>query len=270
MTYADLLRKRFPQLEPRVDDLFLLEAHQVAELPVRAPTRELGAVLHAHPRVRRFLTARYPPIEAYVVQLLAEHDPVADADLARAETSLLWEIADWIVYQRAPHLYDEASEYDPDLSAITDVVDLEGKVVIDAGAGTGQLAIAVAATARHVFAVEPVATLRRYIQDRAADAGIDNLYVVDGLLSAIPLPPSTADVLLTRQAIGWNLADELPEIERVLRPGGVALHLVGPLHPRPPDDHLRQQLLVDGYQPGTYREGAIEKRRFWKRFGSDA
>ncbi len=269
MTYADLLRKRFAGLDPRVDDLFLLEAHQIAELPVRAPARQLAAVLHAHPRVRRFLEVRHPPIEPYLTGLLAEHDPVAGSDLVDGEATLLWEIADWIVYQRAPQLYDEASDFDPELSAIADVVGLDDKVVIDAGAGTGKMAIAAAATARHVFAVEPVATLRRYVRDRAAQHGIDNLYVVDGLLSAIPLPPASADVLLTRQAIGWNLAEELPEIERVLGPGGIALHLVGPLHPPHHGDRLHQQLLAAGYQPGTYREASNEKRKFWKRFGSE-
>ena len=228
MTYADLLRERFAGLDPQVDDLFLLEAHQVAELPVRAPSRELAAVLHAYPRLRRFFAARHPPIEGYLTRLLAEHDPVADDELPDAETALLWEIADWIVCQRAPERYDERSDFDPGLSAITDVVDLDGKVVIDAGAGTGRMAIAAAPAARHVFAVEPVATLRRYMRDRAVQLRIDNLFVLDGLLSAIPLPSASADVLL--------------------------------------GDRLHQQLLAAGYQPGTYHEGSAVKRKLWKRF----
>ena len=269
MTYAELLRKRFAGLDPRVDDLFLLEAHQVAELPVRAPARDLAAVLHANPSVRRFLTTRHPPIDGYLTQLLVEHDPVADEQRSDAEAALLWEIADWIVYPRAPERYDETSDFDPDLYAITDVVDLDGRVVIDAGAGTGRMAISVASTAQHVFAVEPVAALRRYMRERAAQREIDNLFALDGLLSAIPLPSNSAEVLLTRQAIGWNLADELVEIERVLKPDGIALHLVGPLDPPPPGDRLHQQLLAAGYRPATYQEGSSLKRKFWKRFDSE-
>ena len=74
--------------------------------------------------------------------------------------------------------------------------------------------------ARTVFAVEPVATLRAYMRAKAARLGIGNLYVLDGTLDAIPLPPGTADLLVTCRAIGWNLQAELTEIERILRPDG--------------------------------------------------
>jgi predicted RNA methylase len=49
---------------------------------------------------------------------------------------------------------------------VSDVTMLTDKVVIDAGAGTGRVAFDAAALARHVFAVEPVGTLRQYIRDR--------------------------------------------------------------------------------------------------------
>jgi SAM-dependent methyltransferase len=269
VTYADALQSRFPGLDPQVDDLFLLEAHQIASLPTRAPSRDLAAVLHAYPRVRRFFVARHPPIEGYLAQLLAEHGPAVVEELLDREAALLWEIADWIVYQRAPQLYGDMSDLDPGLTAISDVVSLDGKVVIDAGAGTGRMAFAAAGTARHVFAVEPVATLRRYMRERAARLGIGNLFVVDGFLDAIPLPAATADVLLTRQAIGWRLAEELLEIERVVKPDGTAVHLVGMPHPAPPDDDLHTQLVADGYRPGTYRAGSTVKRKYWKRFETE-
>jgi hypothetical protein len=66
VSYARLLQEMFPDLEPMVDDLFLLEAHQIARLPERAPARELAAVLHAHPGLNRFLTTRHPPIRGFV------------------------------------------------------------------------------------------------------------------------------------------------------------------------------------------------------------
>ena len=267
MTYADALARRFPDLDPQLDDLLLLEAHQIAQLPTRAPAAELAAVLHAHPQVRRFLVARHPPIEDFVQRLLSDHD-AADVDVDAAERSLLWEIADWIVYQRAPHLYDRTSDFDPELGAITDVVPLEGKAVVDAGAGTGEMSIAAARLARHVTAVEPVAALRRYLRDRATRLGIDNLFVVDGTLDAMPLPPGSTDVLLTRQAIGWSLADELREIERVVRAGGHALHLLGMPHPAPPDDALHGSLVADGYRAATYTEAGTVMRKYWKRVGA--
>ena len=112
----------------------------------------------------------------------------------------------------------------------------------------------VAPTAEAVFAVEPVATLRAYIRDKATELGFDNVFVIDGLLSNVPLPARTLDVLLTQRAIGWDLQAELAEIERVVRPGGVALHLTG--KPFPPEDHtLHDGLSAGGYTQSAYEDG---------------
>lgn len=137
-------------------------------------------MLHAHPRLLRFFVARYPPIEGFLDELLSVRGPIEKCDLESCEQALLWEIADWIVYQRAPESYDTGSNVDWDVAAVTEVVTLDGEVVIDAGAGTGRVAFDVAPTARHVFAVEPVATLRQYLREKATRLGIDNLYVLDG------------------------------------------------------------------------------------------
>ena len=110
-------------------------------------------------------------------------------------------------------------------------------------------------------------TFRQYMREKATRLGIEDLFVVDGFLHAIPLPPASADVLLTCRAIGWRLEEELPEIERVVKPGGVALHLFGMPHPAPPDEELDQILLAHGYQPGTYQEGSALKRKYSKQIG---
>ena len=267
MTYADLLREMFPDLTPEVDDLFLLEAHQIAGLPERAPAAELAAVLHAHPHLYRFFVVRCPQIEAFLVRLLADHGPVGAGELVSCEQALLWEIADLIAYERAPESYDTGAKVDWDLSAVTDLVDLAGKVVIDAGAGTGRVALDAAPAARHVFAIEPVTTLRQYLREKATRLEIDNLYVVDGFLHAIPLPPETADVLLTCQAIGWNLPDELAEIERVVKPGGSAMHLFGAPGATQPNNPLHPPLVAAGYQPGTYQKRGTHISTYWKQIG---
>lgn len=267
MTYARRLQERFPDLAPTVDDLLLLEAHQIAQLPDRAPRRELAVVLHAFPRLVRFFVVRYPPGEAFLSSLMADHEPVTGRELAERADVLLWEIGDWIVYQRLPERYDEQAHFEPGLTAIVDMAPVEGKVVIDAGAGTGQVACAAAPVARHVFAVEPVATLRRYMRDKVRQRGLDNVFVMDGFLHDLPIPPGAADVLLTRQAIGWNLDAELDEVERVLGPDGVALHLLGMPYPAGPEDSYHSVLLARGYEAGSYREGGLLKRRYWAQTG---
>lgn len=263
--YAGSLQRMFPALDPVVDDLFLLEAHQIGGLPDRAPSRELAAVLHADPRLHRFFVTRHPPIEEYLSRVMTEHGPAATDDLATCRQTLVWELADLIVYQRAPESYDTGSRVDWDIAAVTEKVDLEGKVVIDAGAGTGRVAFDAAPIARHLYAVEPVARLRRYMREKAVRVGIENLFVLDGFLHAIPLPTGSADVLLTCQAIGWKLDEELREIERVVKPGGTAMHLFGSASAV--DNPLHEQLVTSGYQSDTYQKESLQIHRYWKQAG---
>ena len=267
MGYAELLRGRFPDLNPVVDDLFLLEAHQIAELPHRVPAGDLGVVLRAHPRLHRFLVTRCPAARESFDQMLA-HQPSTVDDVTAREQAVVWEIADWIVYQRAPQDYDTHAGIDWTLAAVTDVTTLTDKVVIDAGAGTGRVAFDAAPAARHVFAVEPVATLRRYIRDKATRRHVDNLFVLDGFLHAVPLPAASADVLLTCQAIGWNLPEEIAEIDRVVKHGGVAMHLFGTPAAARPENPLSQALLRYGYDPRTHQDGSLVVHSFHKTIGT--
>jgi SAM-dependent methyltransferase len=181
--------------------------------------------------------------------------------------TLLWEIAEWIVYQREPETYDTAALASWDLDGVAQKVALDGKVVIDAGAGTGRVAFAVAHLARHVFAVEPVATLRKFVREKATSLRIGNLFVLDGLLSAIPLPARIADVLLTYQAIGWDVAPELAEVERVVKEGGTAMHMLGGPGVTESDNPLHDPLLARGYRSDIFEKGDVRMIRYWKQIG---
>jgi SAM-dependent methyltransferase len=258
----------FPDLNPELDDLFLLEAHEIADLPVRVPERELGAVLHAHPRLHRFLVTRCPAVTEQLAVLVAKYGPHGVDDLAPSEKAVVWEVADLIVYQRAPEYYETHAGVDWTIEAVSEAVPLQDKVVIDAGAGTGRVTFDVAPAARHVFAVETVATLRRFMRDKAADLQRDNVFVLDGFLHAIPLPAASADVLLTCQAVGWALPGEMAEIERVVKPGGVAMHLFGRPGAARSDTPLFQALQAYGYQRRTYQDGTMAIRCYSKTIGA--
>ena len=65
------------------------------------------------------------------------------------------------------------------------------------------------------------------MREKAEREKVGNLFVIDGFLHAIPLPDDTVDVLITSNAIGWNLELEMREVERVVRPCGHAIHLSG-------------------------------------------
>jgi SAM-dependent methyltransferase len=114
--------------------------------------------------------------------------------------------------------------------------------LIDLGAGTGKLTAQLAALdlpggSPEVIAVEPdpdmLAEFRRQVRG-AASAGADaiagpavgawypGVRAMAGRAEAIPLPGTWADAVLAGQAAHWFELDQaMPEIARVLRPGGV-------------------------------------------------
>ncbi len=266
MTYEATLREMFQGVDLQVDDFYLLERFQIAYLPNRVPQREFAAVLWANPSIKRFLITKHPPIADFIEDVLARYGPAANQqELDAHGDKLVWEIADQFIYVNHPKVYDQRVDIGSGLDAVTSIVSLENKVVIDAGAGTGQVAFKAAQSAGLVFAVEPCTSLRQFIREKAARTGVTNLYVIDGFLHAIPLPSGFADVLITSRAIGWQLEDELHEIERVAKKGGYAIHLSGyladaeeiPLHA--PLTSSQWQYTCSRYED---KEGW--KRKYWK------
>jgi SAM-dependent methyltransferase len=89
--------------------------------------------------------------------------------------------------------------------------------VVDVGAGTGILTGALAHLGADVVSVEPdeamLAELRRQLPGVRA---------LEGSAEALPLPDQSVDAVLCGQSMHWFDMDRaLPEIARVLRPGGV-------------------------------------------------
>lgn len=88
--------------------------------------------------------------------------------------------------------------------------------MLDLGAGTGKLAASLVAQGLHTYAVEPdrqmLAQLRRHVPAaHPLAAGAER----------IPLPDAAVDAVLVGHAFHWFDRDRaLPEIARVLRPGG--------------------------------------------------
>ncbi|SLL99762.1 MULTISPECIES: class I SAM-dependent methyltransferase [unclassified Actinoplanes] len=88
--------------------------------------------------------------------------------------------------------------------------------VVDLGAGTGKFTELLVAPGREVIAVEPSAGMREQLADAVPAATVHG-----GTAERIPLPDASADAVLMAQA--WHWVDPelaVPEIARVLRPGG--------------------------------------------------
>lgn len=89
--------------------------------------------------------------------------------------------------------------------------------VLDLGAGTGKLTRSLVARGLDVVAVEPDPEMLAVL--RARTPGAD---ARAGSAETIPLPDGDVDAVLVGQALHWfDLDRAVPEIARVLRPGGV-------------------------------------------------
>lgn len=221
-----MLRALFPDTVLHPEDLLLLEAFQIKYLPERVPSNEFATLIRAYPVVQRFMVVKSPSIAPFIEKILKETELVEDPVLVEEHCQeTLWEIADLIVYNKQPGLYDSTTKISWKIDELTAITPLEGKVVADVGAGSGRIAFQVIPFAKTVYAVEPIASFRTYMMEKASLEKIGNLYVMDGTLNSLPFPDQTLDVLITSNAIGWNLLEELKEIERVVKPAGYAIHL---------------------------------------------
>ncbi|RZT15318.1 methyltransferase family protein [Kribbella sp. VKM Ac-2569] len=91
-----------------------------------------------------------------------------------------------------------------------------GLQVLDLGAGTGKLAAVAAELGHDVIAVDPSQEMLEVCRRRP---GIDTMV---GAAESIPLAHASVDAVIVGQAFHWfDHARALPEIARVLRPGGV-------------------------------------------------
>ncbi|HEY1571856.1 MAG TPA: class I SAM-dependent methyltransferase [Pseudonocardiaceae bacterium] len=100
------------------------------------------------------------------------------------------------------------------LAAVRDAADL---AVLDLGAGTGKLTEVLAGMGLAVTAVEPDPAMLAQLRAR-----LPGVPAFQGPAEDIPLPDDSVNAVLVGQALHWfDLDRAVPEIHRVLRPGGV-------------------------------------------------
>jgi SAM-dependent methyltransferase len=84
------------------------------------------------------------------------------------------------------------------------------------GAGTGKFTRLLVPTGAHVLAVEPLAEMRAQLE-----AAVPGVEVLAGSAEELPLDDSSVDVATAAAAFHWFELDRaLPELHRVIRPGG--------------------------------------------------
>jgi SAM-dependent methyltransferase len=141
-------------------------------------------------------------------------------------------------FELVADVYERARPgYPPEAVAwIADRLDVRpGRTVLDLGAGTGKLTRALLNTGARVIAVEPGDAMRAELERAAPGAE-----ALRGSAEDIPLPNASVDAIAVGQAFHWFRHDvAIPELHRVLRPGGGVALL---WNSRDPDAPLHQEI----------------------------
>jgi len=209
------------------NSFLLLERFQLAMMLAYGSKREdkqewqraMGIALNANPAVAWYFKHRCPEHASFVDELVIAAPN--SKDVRKAEIYVLASAEDFITYT-TPEVMVEKCDFIRGWSKerLYELVDLNGKTVLDAGAGSGRLTFAAAEKAAWVYASEPVGTLREFIRNKTAKEGNKNIRVLDGLVPELPFPDNTFDVVMSGHVVGDFWDEEIAELSRVCKPNG--------------------------------------------------
>lgn len=103
-----------------------------------------------------------------------------------------------ILYRDYPEVYEAFSStpYHPTVyEQLGGIIDLRGKRIADAGAGTGSSSLALAQFARQVIGIEREAAMLRQAQEKIRAAGAQRVTFLSGDALALPLADDSVDLV---------------------------------------------------------------------------
>jgi ubiquinone/menaquinone biosynthesis C-methylase UbiE len=208
------------------DDITLRELLQTQSFEINV--LELGLGLQACrsslvDRVMKLLAPRQQPVfKASLLQPVSKN--LVELARKRVIDKLFWELTYW----KTPELYDELVEGEKLHPAIMESLkeDINGKVVLDAGAGSGRATFeCFKYRPAKVVAVERSPGLMKILNEKIARQGaFSKVDTRRGSFHKIPLPDNSVDTSISCSAF-TALPEQggltgLSELRRVTRPGG--------------------------------------------------
>lgn len=191
--------------------------------------KNLGIALKYNPIVKWYFENKCPESKEIVNQLVKNVPNDLDQDEVRKAELFVMDYGEDFVIYGYPHLMDTHCDFIRDWKKhrLLELTDFTDKVVIDIGSGSGRLAFAAATKAKHVYASEPVGSLREYLRDKIKRENIENMTVVDGMIDAIPYPDDMFDIVMSGHVWGDDYLGEYNEMVRVVKDGGYIIDCMG-------------------------------------------
>jgi len=134
------------------------------------------------------------------------------------------------LYRDYPEIYDEFASvpYNPhNIDILHEKFNLNKKVIVDIGSGSGRSTIQLARYAEQVIGVEPEKSMRDQAVKNTIELGLDNVVYVDGKAEEMPLDDGVADIVVALTAVMYPPEEIVPqfieEARRVVKPGGTII-----------------------------------------------
>ena len=191
--------------------------------------RCMGIALNANPAVAWYFQTLCPECSDLISEIKIDAPKLTDAkEIRKAEIYALASVEDFTIYT-TPELMAEQCDFIRGWNKkhLFELAELTDKIVLDVGAGSGRLTFAAAEKAAWVYASEPVGTMRKFMRKKCIGEGIKNIRVLDGIITELPFPDDTFDVVMSGHVIGDDWDTELAELTRVCKSDGWLLDCPG-------------------------------------------
>lgn len=247
------------------ESFLLFDSCQLGWIDENSHRYAYAMLLRWKPWVSYFIRHKAPEKAQWLDGLEAEfqHIPLpSEEQLAVLNYEVIQSVEDWIVYVLDPSTYHNQPLLQWDDKELLDLADWAGKRVLDIGSGTGRQAFLAAPHCKTVYCVEPVANLRNFLKQRAQKEKVHNLFVVDGLMTALPFEGGLFDIVTSGHVYGDEPEKELNEMLRVLAPDGQIILIPGN---NDSDNPIHAYLVSQGFQWGRFYEPNDGwKRKYWR------